>query len=221
MGQTKYRLVIGNKNYSSWSLRPWLLMKRFGISFDEIAVNLKGPTRQQELDKNSPSGLVPALWDGDLLIWDSLAIAEYLADTDDGLPLWPEDHGAKAIARSVSAEMHSRFFHLRDEMPMDFARILPAANISDGVAGDIRRIVDIWRFCRENFGSGGEFLFGGFSIADAMYAPVASRFRTYDVNLSEYGDDGIAAQYAKDIFEMPEIGEWGVASAEEIRNEEG
>ena len=100
-------------------------------------------------------------------------------------------------------------------------RVIPARNISQGVTGDIRRIVDIWQFCRENYGSGGEFLFGGFSIADAMYAPVASRLRTYDVRLSEFGDDGAAAQYVKDIFEMSEIGEWGAASLDEIRNEEG
>ncbi len=221
MAETRYQLVIGNKNYSSWSLRPWLLMKRFCLAFDEIMVNLRGPSRHEELVQNSPSGLVPALRDEGLVIWDSLSIAEYLAEAHSELPLWPEDHDAKAIARSVSAEMHSRFFHLRNEMAMDFARIRPARDVSDGVAADIRRVIEIWRLCREKYGSGGEFLFGGFTIADAMYAPVVSRFRTYDVKLSDYGDDGTAAQYAKDLFEMPEIGEWGAASAKEISHQEG
>ena len=220
MAQDHYQLVIGNKNYSSWSLRPWLLMTRFAIPFEEVHVNLRGSTRQEELEANSPSGLVPALRHNELAIWDSLAIAEYLADQLPQLPIWPGTREAKAIARSVSAEMHSRFFHLRNEMPMDFGRTIRTENISEGVESDIRRIVTIWRHCRTNYGSGGEFLFGGFSAADAMYAPVASRLHTYGVNPGAYGDDGRAAEYIQAIFEMPEIARWGKASLEEIKAED-
>ena len=219
MARHEYQLVIGNKNYSSWSLRPWLLMSRFVIPFDEVIVNLRGQARQQELDANSPSGLVPALRHNQLTVWDSMAIAEYLADHHKDLPIWPGSTESKAIARSVSAEMHSRFFHLRNEMPMDFARTIKTDTISEGVEKDIRRIVEIWRFVRARFGSGGEFLFGGFSAADAMYAPVASRLRTYGIDLGDFGDDGTAVDYIQAIFEMPEIAPWGKAAAEEIRDE--
>ena len=219
MTQNQYELVIGNKNYSSWSLRPWLLMTRFAIPFDEFHVNLRGERRQEELDANSPSALVPALRHNGLNVWDSLAIIEYLADQHGELPIWPGETQAKAIARSVASEMHSRFFNLRNEMPMDFARMIPTDDISEGVEKDIRRIVAIWHLCRSQYGSGGEFLFGGFSAADAMYAPVASRLRSYGVDLAQFGDDGYGSEYIQAIFEMPEIALWGKASQLEIGSE--
>jgi len=220
MTQNQYELVIGNKNYSSWSLRPWLLMTRFVIPFNEVMVNLRGPQRQEELDASSPSALVPVLKTGDLTVWDSLAIIEFIADQHPELPIWPGSRADKAIARSVSAEMHSRFFNLRSEMPMDFVRTIALDEISEGVEKDIRRIIEIWTFCRSTYGSGGEFLFGGFSGADAMYAPVVSRLRTYGVELDQFGDDGAAADYMRAVTEMPEMALWGKAAKDEISSED-
>ncbi len=151
---------------------------------------------------------MPLLLDGDLAIWDSLAILEYLADAHPDLAIWPADRRARALARCVSAEMHSGFMPLRRNCSMEVLATHRLDPVPEDVEADIRRIVDLWQECRAKFGAGGPFLFGAFSAADAMYAPVASRFRTYVPDLDRYGDDGTAAAYVTTIFAMPEMAEW-------------
>jgi glutathione S-transferase len=206
MAPPRFRLVIGDKAWSSWSLRPWLAMARFGIPFEEETVLLRLPDTTEQLRRHSPSGKVPLLMAGDFAIWDSLAILEYLAE--DHPSLWPADRLARTRARSVSAEMHSSFQALRGHCPMDILATNPMATLPEPVAADVRRVVAIWRTCRSEFGRGGTFLFGAFSAADAMFAPVASRFRTYVPDLAPYGDDGTARDYVATIFAMPEIARW-------------
>jgi glutathione S-transferase len=201
-----YRLVIGNKNTSSWSLRPWLAMRRAGIAFEEVDIDLRAPDAKARILAHSPSGKVPALLAGGRTIWDSLAIVEFLAERHP--TLWPRAAAARALARCVSAEMHSGFQALREHCPMDFLGRKPKARLPDPVAADVRRIVAIWQDCRGRHGSGGPFLFGRFSATDAMYAPVASRFRTYLPDLATYGDDGTAHAYVEAVFALPEIVDW-------------
>ena len=210
-----YELIIGNKNLSSWSLRPWLVLKYFGIPFSEVLVDLRAPDRLLDILKHSPAGKVPVLKHNDLLVWDSLAIIEYMADTHSDKVVWPEDAKARAVARSVSAEMHSGFAPLREEFPMYFVNIREGVTPSEKARADMQRIVDIWRDCRARFGAGGEFLFGTFSAADAMFAPVASRFNTYRIDLAQFGDDGTAARYRDSMMAMPEMLTW----AEDARKE--
>jgi glutathione S-transferase len=200
-----YELIIGDKNTSSWSLRPWLLLQAFNIPFKETLIRLRRPDARSDILRHSPSGKVPALKAGDLVIWDSLAILEYLSERHPDMAIWPRDAAARAIARSVAAEMHSSFAALRGELPMDFVSVLGFPQASDKVLADIGRIVEIWMDCR-----GGEsaFLFGDFSAADAMFAPVASRFVTYEVELGRFGDDGRAARYRNTIMAMPELRVW-------------
>ena len=185
-------LVIGNKNYSSWSLRPWLLLRQASIPFEEIRLALG----RDNLSKYSPSGLVPVLKHGALAIWDSLAIAEYLAEQFPEKELWPRDVEARAMARSVSAEMHSGFTHLRTHMNMNCRSHFPGKGMTPEVAKDIQRIQQIWQDCRSRFGDGGPFLFGVFSIADAMYAPVSFRFITYAVPLSPVAETYVRTLHA-------------------------
>lgn len=211
-----YELVIGNKNTSSWSLRPWLALKAFGIPFDEIRIKLRRPETPAEILRYSPSGKVPALKTGDLVIWDSLAIIEFLAERHPNLPIWPNSPDARAIARSVSAEMHSGFADLRRECPMDFLGTQPFPDVSDNTRADIARVVAIWKDCRSRFGGAGHFLFGDFSAADAMFAPVASRFTTYQADLASFGDDGSAARYRDAMMAMPEMQAWAEDSRAEI-----
>jgi len=208
MAANRYRLVIGNKNWSSWSLRPWLAMRRLGLPFAEINVRLRLAESKAEIAKYSPSGLVPLLLDEDLAIWDSLAILEYLAEEHPGEGVWPADRKARAVARCVSAEIHSGFAPLRRTCSMELLATNPLDPVPEEVEADIRRIIAIWGECRANFGGTGHFLFGEFSAADAMYAPVASRFRTYVPDLTRYGDDGTAAAYVATIFAMPEMAVW-------------
>ena len=208
MAADQYRLVIGNKGWSSWSLRPWLAMRRIGLPFEEINVQLRQPDSKEQILKYSPSGMVPLLIDGDFAVWDSLAILEYLADAHPDRKLWPEERRARALARSVAAEMHSGFMPLRRTCSMDILAKSPLDPVPEEVEADVRRIVAIWRQCRSAYGQSGPFLFGGFTAADAMYAPVASRFRTYIPDLARFGDDGTAADYVATIFAMPEIREW-------------
>ncbi len=208
MAANRYRLVIGNKNWSSWSLRPWLAMRHFGLPFEEINVRLRLPESKAEITKYSPSGLVPLLLDGDLAIWDSLAILEFLADAHPDLGVWPAERQARALARCVSAEMHSGFMPLRRNCSMDILATHRLDPVPEDVEADIRRIVDLWKECRAKFVADGPFLFGPFSAADAMFAPVASRFRTYVPDLDRYGDDGTATAYVTAIFAMPEMAEW-------------
>ena len=199
-------LVIGDKNLSSWSLRPWLAMKQTGIPFTERLVRLDRPETKAAIAKVSPSGRVPCLIDGDIAIWDSLSILEYLAEKFPEKGLWPADAKARAIARSVAAEMHSGFQNLRNLWPMNFARE-GMRHLTYGIDGDIARIGEIWETGRRDFGekAGGPFLFGRFSIADAMYAPVVSRFVTY-------GPVALPARAAlwRDMMRaLPAMKEWG------------
>ncbi|WP_425409706.1 glutathione S-transferase family protein [Hyphococcus sp.] len=205
-------LTIGDKNLSSWSLRPWFLMKQAGVPFAEENIRLDGPDTRKILSEKSPSGLVPFLTHGKVQIWDSLAIMEYVAELFPGKSLWPEDAAARAVARSVAAEMHSGFSALRTVWPMVFTREGLRHVTSGGVQRDIDRINDLWTSCRIEYASGGDFLFGEFSIADAMYAPVVSRFVTYGpVNLSPE-----AAKYREMMFALPAMKEWGEGARTEL-----
>ncbi len=201
-------LIIGDKAWSSWSLRPWLAAKAAAIPFREIEVRLRQPDTAAQIAGHSRARRVPVLKRGGLSVWDSLAICEYLAELAPEARLWPEESSTRAIARSVSAEMHSGFHALRKEFPMDFHARISGAVPSGQAKADIGRVTQIWRETRRDYG-GGPFLFGAFTIADAMYAPVATRFRTYGIDLTHYGDDGTAAAYAQAILAMPEMQEWG------------
>ncbi len=201
-------LVIGNKNYSSWSLRPWLAMKQAGVAFNETNVLLQRPDTTEKILRYSPSGRVPCLLDGELTVFDSLAICEYvnekLMEVDGGASLWPRDAKSRARARSVVAEMHSGFAALRTHMPMDIRSRLPdrgeAALQRGDVAADIARIQSVWDEC---LSEGGPMLFGSFSIADAFYAPVVTRFATYGVKLSP-----LLAAYSENVLALPAMQQW-------------
>ncbi|MBI3776637.1 MAG: glutathione S-transferase family protein [Gammaproteobacteria bacterium] len=198
-----FTLVIGNKAYSSWSLRPWLAMKHVGIPFAEIRIPLTQPESEQRVREYSPSGRVPVLKAGGLDIWDSLAICEYPAEQFPQHTLWPGDVAARAVARSVSAEMHAGFSALRENMTHNVRKSLPGKGRAPGVQEDIDRICAIWRDCRARFGTSGEMLFGRFSIADAMYAPVVNRFVTYGVDV-----DPVSAAYMRTIQALPALQQW-------------
>lgn len=208
MAEQHYRLVIGNKHWSSWSLRPWLAMKHAGLDFEEIRINLRAPDKKELILAQSPAGKVPVLWAGDLMIWDSLAILDYVAEQHPEAKLWPTDARARAIARSASAEMHSGFQALREHCPMKHLSREPRETHIEQVEADIRRIVALWQDCRRRFGGEGPFLFSSFSVADAMYAPIASRFRTYVEDLGRFGDDGTAAAYMDALFALPAMEAW-------------
>jgi glutathione S-transferase len=215
MAETQYTLVIGDKNLSSWSLRPWIALKVCGIPFAEERIRLRQPDTRAEIMRHCPSGKVPALKTRTGVVWDSLAILEYLAEHHGEQHLWPHDREARAAARCISAEMHSGFVTLRNDMSMELLATLLCPPISDALETDIRRIVAIWHDARSRFGKGGPFLFGAFSNADAMFAPVATRFRTYGVDLSRFGDDGPASEYAATILAIPEMAEWTRGAEEE------
>lgn len=200
-GSNTYTLVIGNKNYSSWSLRPWLVLRHHGIPFEEVRVPLATPASAPLIGRYSPSGRVPVLIHGALTVWDSLAILEYLAERHPGLALWPQDPAVRARARAVSAEMHSGFGALREHMTMNIRARKPGVSRAPGVEDDIARILALWTDALDRHG--GPFLFGSFGIADAMYAPVATRFLTYGVALS-----GPAAAYAQRLLELPAMRAW-------------
>jgi glutathione S-transferase len=179
------KLVIGNKNYSSWSMRPWVALRASGIPFEEIFIPLyTGQTDKDRILEFTRSGKVPALIDGDLTVWDSLAIIEYLAERFPEAKLWPQDRAARAHARSISAEMHSGFMPLRNECGMNLHRPVRSVALSEDARANIARVEEIWSDCRERYGKQGPFLFGAFTGADAMYAPVVHRFRTYDIKVS-------------------------------------
>ncbi len=204
------KIVLGNKNFSSWSLRPWLVLERAGLPFEEQVIPLDQPTTAADIARYSPSGRVPALVDGDISVWDSLAICEYLADKYPEKQLWPRDRAARAIARAVSAEMHSGFTALRTDCPMKFKETFAPQPLSKEVQADVARIVAIWDECRRRFGKEGPFLFSAFSIADAMFAPVVSRFHTYGVRPA-----GAAGAWADMMWASPAMQKWGAAARAE------
>ncbi|MCH7888008.1 MAG: glutathione S-transferase family protein [Proteobacteria bacterium] len=215
---SRLTLVIGNKNYSSWSLRAWLALKHTGAAFDEVRIPLFTPTARAQILRHSPAGKVPVLHDGDVSVWDSLAICEHLAERFPAARLWPDERAARARARAVGAEMHAGFATLRDAMPMNCRAHLPGKGRTPGVQDDIDRITALWRDCRERHGTGGDMLFGGFTIADAMFAPVAARFVTYEVDL-----DPTSRAYVDAVWSLPAIEEWVAAAraeTERIEHEE-
>lgn len=197
----EFTLVIANKKYSSWSLRPWLAMKRFGLDFEEIMIPLDRPDTRDKIRAHSGSGKVPVLKHDGTVVWESLAILEYLAELFPKAGLWPEKSSVRAEARAISHEMHGGFQALRANMPCNFLGSYPARGRTPEVDEDIRRIAAIWGDCLRRFG--GPFLFGAFTIADAMYAPVVSRFRTYGVSLPP-----AAAAYADAVWALPEMQAW-------------
>jgi glutathione S-transferase len=197
------KLIIGNRNYSSWSLRPYVAMKAAGIPFDVERISFNDPTWKSRVGTRLVPAKVPVLVDGDETIWDSLAILEYLAERFPERGLWPSDASARAIARSVCAEMHSSFSALRQNMPMNVTASLPGFGWNLAVQADIERLCALWAECRARFGSNGPFLFGQFSNADAMFAPVVLRFISYEVRISED-----AATYCKTIREMDAVKTW-------------
>jgi glutathione S-transferase len=204
----KYTLVIGNKAYSSWSLRPWLLMKHAGLEFNEVRIPLYQDDHSAKIRAYSPSGKVPVLVDGLTTVWDSLAICEYLAEHHPDRRLWPTDVAARAHGRAISAEMHSGFAALRANMGMNVRRSFPGVGMHAGVAADITRIEAIWNDSLQQ--SGGPFLLGEFGVADAMFAPVATRFKTYAVALSS-----AAQAYADRVLALPAMRVWYAAANSE------
>jgi len=203
-------LAIGNKNYSSWSLRPWLLLAHSGLEFEEVRVPLRTPDFAERVRPFSPAGKVPALRHGALAIWDSLAICEYVAEAFPGIGAWPRAAEERALARSVSAEMHSGFGALRAQMPMNArakGRRVPA---TPELEADVARVCAIWRDCRARGAERGPFLFGDFTIADAMFAPVAFRFATYGVPLGP-----VESAYAESLRRLPAMAQWAEAAAAE------
>jgi glutathione S-transferase len=202
------RLTIGNRNYSSWSLRPWILMKHLGLAFSERVMPLDTPEFARDIARVSPTRRVPLLEHGSLVVWDSLAICEYVAElTSAG---WPSDRHARAVARSVCCEMHSGFANLRMEWPMNARARNRRTPMTPGLEEDIDRIEEIWADCRRRFGAGGPWLFGEYSIADAMYAPVVLRFKTYGAQVSE-----TARWYLATALEDAALQEWVQAAQNE------
>jgi glutathione S-transferase len=211
------QLVIGNKNYSSWSMRPWLAMRASNIVFEEIFVPLyTGKADKERILSFSRSGKVPVLVDGDVTVWDSLAIVEYVAERFPEARLWPDDRARRAHARSISAEMHSGFLALRNECGMNLHRPDRAIPLSEDARANIGRIEQIWTECRARYGEFGPYLFGAFSAADAMYAPVVTRFRTYAIELGQE-----AQAYIETMTALPAFQEWTRAAlAETLRIEQ-
>lgn len=203
-------LVIGNKNYSSWSLRPWLLLKQARIPFSEVRVPLYEEHSAQAIRRHSPSGKVPALRDGELTVWDSFAICQYLVEKYPQIPGWPKDLATRAIAYSVCAEMHSGFLNLRRELPLNCRAEALRVTLSADAEKEVARVLQIWRDCRNKFGGKQPWLFGAFGIPDVFYAPVALRFKIYGVELGP-----IERAYVDSILGLPAIQEWIYAAKQE------
>jgi glutathione S-transferase len=205
------KLVIGNKNYSSWSMRPWLALRANNIPFEEVFISLyTGAADKERILNFSRAGKVPILVDGDVAIWDSLAIIEYVAERFPEKRLWPEHPAHRAHARAISAEMHSGFAALRNECGMNLHRPVHAIELSDEARANIARIEEIWAECRERYGKSGPFLFGSFGAADAMFAPVVHRFRTYAVAVSKE-----TQAYMDTMMALPAFAEWTTAGLAE------
>ena len=200
------KLIIGNRAYSSWSMRGWLAVKQSGEEFEELLVPVFDAEwdQRREGDEFAPSlGKVPILWDGDCVVWDSLAIIEFLADRVGRKKYWPEDDAARGMARSMAAEMHASFASLRRELPMNVRKSFPPRELSDGVKDDINRILQLWAQARARFGGTGNFLFGDWCAVDMMYAPVVTRFITYGVPVPPF-----AALYMKAVLSHPHVHDW-------------
>ena len=197
------KLVIGNKNYSSWSFRPWIAMKVAGIAFEEEVISLDAKDFKTRVTRISGTGKVPALADGNVPVWESLAILEYLAEKFPDARLWPADPAARAQARAIAAEMHAGFVPLRRHLPMNMWRPVMRRDLTPEVQANVRRIEAIWTDCRTRHGAGGPFLFGPFGAADAMYAPVVARFHTYAVEVN-----ALARTYMDAVMDLPAWREW-------------
>jgi glutathione S-transferase len=207
------KLFIGNKAYSSWSLRGWLAVKQAGLPFEEITVPMYGEEwdRDHDGDEFAPSaGKVPILWDGETVIWDSLAIVEYLADKTDRARFWPEDEGARGMARSMAAEMHSSYANLRRDCPMNVRKVFQARELSEATKAEIIRILELWAEARARYGSDGPYLFGNFGAVDIMFAPVVTRFVTHSIGVPNFAQTYVAA-----ILNHPWLHEWVTAAQEE------
>ncbi len=204
------KLIIGNKNYSSWSFRPWIAMKATGIAFEEEVISLNAPDFKVRLNAISGTGKVPTLIDGDIRVWESLAILEYLAEKFPAAGLWPKDAAARALARAISSEMHAGFVPLRKACPMNMWRPVMKRELAADAQANVARIDAMWSDCRRRFGQGGPFLFGPFGAADAMYAPVVARFRTYAVAVSP-----LAAAYMDAVTALPAWADWTAAAVRE------
>ena len=196
-------LVIGNKNYSSWSMRPWVLLRQLGIPFEEVKLRFHSPEWDAAIGQRSPSGLVPVLWRGETAVWDSLAIAESVAEWYPDRGAWPRDPVARAFARSACAEMHAGFRALRSAMPMNIRSRHPGKGHTPAALADAARIEGLWIEARARFGNGGPFLFGDFGIADAMFTPVVMRFETYGVSTGP-----VASAYRRAVLEAPGVAAW-------------
>jgi glutathione S-transferase len=200
------KLIIGNRAYSSWSMRGWLACRQSGEEFEEFVVPMfdEDWDRRREGDEFGPSmGKVPILWDGECVVWDSLAIVEFLGDRVGRDKFWPEDDSARGMARSMAAEMHSSFSNLRRDLPMNVRRTYSSVELSDEVRGEIDRIMQLWAQARARFGGTGEFLFGDWCAADIMFAPVVTRFITYGVKVPSF-----AALYMKSVLSQPDVNDW-------------
>lgn len=209
------KLVIANKNYSSWSLRPWLLLTELGIPFEEVLIpfgqTFDDPEWKRAISAFTPAGKVPALLDGEIQVWESLAIMDHVADLRPDLPVWPRERAARAMARSVAAEMHAGFQALRGACPMNLARQFQPRDRGAKVAADVARITAIWRDARARFGESGPFLFGAFGAADAMFAPVVARFSGYGIDL-----DPVSAAYAEVVQATRGYQSWRTAALAEL-----
>jgi glutathione S-transferase len=200
------KIIVGNKAYSSWSLRGWLALKQSGLPFTEEVVSLYDdawPARRQQPDLAPSAGKVPILWDGDIAVWESLAIIDYLADKVGQDRFWPADGAARAFARSIASEMHAGFADLRQECPTNFRRTFPTKSISPAAQANVDRIVHLWSEALTRFGGEGGFLFGAFGAADIMYAPVTTRFTTYSLSMPDF-----AADYCRRVQAHPFVKEW-------------
>ncbi len=204
------KLIIGNKNYSSWSLRPWIAMTATGIPFEEVLVPFETAEFKQQVGAVSGTGKVPVLIDGDIQIWELLAILEYLAERFPEAGLWPKHVAARSHARVVANEMHAGFQPLRGHLPMNLARPVIKRDLTPAVVENVKRIEALWADCRARFGQGGPFLFGEFCAADAMYAPVISRFHTYDADVGDTAGDYMSA-----VMALPAWRQWSAAAVKE------
>lgn len=215
------KLILGDKAYSTWSLRPWLILKRCGAEFEEVMIALNRPDTADQIARHAPAGKVPALEVEGVTVWDSLAIALWAEEHYPHARLWPVDPHARWVARSVVCEMHSAFGTLRNDLGMgpDHPMVGDPGEAhvpSDALSADIRRMVGMWKDAKGRFGEAGPYLFGDWSIADAFFTPVAARFRHFRIDLAAYGDDGTAAEYCRTLLSQPDFLEWSEAGLKEI-----